>query len=65
MDDESIQCKGKDGKLLFAWNPVLNTIEIVRQDMFYRIRLCRSKVNGSGSYQVVEQHHKNLDTTRF
>lgn len=65
MDDESIQCKGKDGKFLFSWNPVFNTIDIVRKDMFYRIRLCRNKVNGSNSYQVIEQHRKELGISKY
>ena len=57
MDDESIRCQGKDGKFLFVWNPVLNTIGIVRKDMFYRVQLFQDRINGS--YQVIEQHPKN------
>ncbi len=57
MDDESIRCQGKDGKFLFEWNPALNTIGIVRKDMFYRVQLFQDRINGS--YQVIEQHPKN------
>lgn len=56
MDDECIKCQGRDGKFLFEWNPVLNTIGIVRKDMFYRVRLYNDKVQGS--YQIIEQHPK-------
>lgn len=56
MDDECIKCQGRDGKLLFEWNPALNTIGIVRKDMFYRVRLYNDKVQGS--YQIIEQHPK-------
>lgn len=53
MDDECIKCQGRDGKFLFEWNPVLNTIGIVRKDMFYRVRLYNDKAQGS--YQIIEQ----------
>lgn len=56
MDDECIKCQGRDGKFLFEWNPVLNTIGIVRKDMFYRVRLYNDKVQGS--YQIIEQRPK-------
>lgn len=56
MDDECIKCQGRDGKFLFEWNPVLNTIGIVRKDMFYRVRLYNDKVQGS--YQIIEQYPK-------
>lgn len=59
MDDESIKCQGKDGKLLFEWNPTLNTIGIVRKDMFYRVKLLSDKLNSS--YQVIEEHLKKKD----
>lgn len=61
MDEESIKCQGKDGKFLFEWNPALNTIGIIRKDMFYRIRLYTDEVHSS--YQVIEQHPKHMDAS--
>lgn len=59
MDDENIKCQGRDSKFLFEWNPALNTIGIVRKDMFYRVRLYNDKMHGS--YQIIEQHPKKKD----
>lgn len=61
MDDESIKCQGKDGKLLFEWNPAMNIISIVRKDMFYRVKLLNT--DPKSSYQVIEEHPKKMGAT--
>lgn len=57
MDDEIVKCEGADGKLLFEWNPVENSIGIVRKDTFYRLQLYRH--GAKGKYRILEQCPKN------
>lgn len=56
MNNKCIKCQNRNGKLLFVWYPALNTIEIVRKDMLYRVRLSNDTVQGS--YQIIEQRPK-------
>ena len=37
-----VRSKGDSGKLLFAWNPDSNTVEIVKCGEYYRIKLFHS-----------------------
>ena len=60
MSDGIVKCEGADGKLLFEWNPVENSISIVRKNTFYRLQLYRQ--GSAGRYKIIEQCPKNQRT---
>lgn len=48
-DDES-------GKLLFSWNPDDNTVDIVKKDTLYRVKLVKQRTGGA--YRILEKRPK-------